>query len=467
MTGGATPIGAGVTPRLTDGPVRPLKEEKHMGLRINQNIAAQNAYRNLSVTDSQMSKSLEKLSSGFRINRAADDAAGLSISEGLRAQVGGLKVAVRNTQDGVSVAQTAEGSLNEVTSILQRMRDLAVQASNAGANDDDAKAAAGKEMDQLNAELDRIGSTTAFGKSKLLDGSFGTTYKADCTAGAITNAGATATTAGTPSVPSLATSAWTFKLTQVGGSSTVNGASIDPTSTPAGTPITVNVAAVSATASPAEIAKAVNDGLHTALRDAGLQGSEVTMSANVDKFGNASYAFGGSGSFQITDGTEGALAGASTVVVGTPPTGFGFTIADLTTNVAATGGGNSGHFQVGANANEEINISIGEVNSGTLGTKAIDLVNDPTTAITTLDTALKTVSDQRATLGAVQNRFEHTINNLNVAVENLSASESRIRDTDMAQEMVSYTRSQILTQAGTSMLSQANQSAQNVLSLLR
>src|SRR5262245_15057233 len=146
-----------------------------MGLRINQNIAAQNAYRNLSVTDSQMSKSLEKLSSGFRINRAADDAAGLSISEGLRSQIGGMKVAVRNTQDGVSVAQTAEGALNEVTSILQRMRDLSVQAANGGANDADAQAASNKEMEQLNAELDRIGSTTAFGKSKLLDGSFGQT----------------------------------------------------------------------------------------------------------------------------------------------------------------------------------------------------------------------------------------------------------------------------------------------------
>src|SRR5690242_7946338 len=159
------------------GRSRPLKEEALMGLRINQNIAAQNAYRNLSVTDSQMSKSLEKLSSGFRINRAADDAAGLSISEGLRAQIGGLKVAVRNTQDGVSVAQTAEGSLNEVTSILQRMRDLSVQASNSGATDSDAAAAANKEMTQLNAELDRIGSTTAFGKQKLLDGTFGATVK--------------------------------------------------------------------------------------------------------------------------------------------------------------------------------------------------------------------------------------------------------------------------------------------------
>src|SRR5688572_26724930 len=146
-----------------------------MGLRVNNNIAALNAYRNLSVTDGQMSKSLEKLSSGFRINRAADDAAGLSISEGLRSQIGGLKTAVRNTQDGVSVAQTAEGSLNEVTSILQRMRDLSVQTSNSGAMDAEAKDAANKEMKQLNAELDRIGSTTSFGKAKLLDGSFGAT----------------------------------------------------------------------------------------------------------------------------------------------------------------------------------------------------------------------------------------------------------------------------------------------------
>src|SRR5690348_407432 len=195
-----------------------------MGLRINQNIAAQNAYRNLSITDSQMSKSLEKLSSGFRINRAADDAAGLSISEGLRSQIGGLKVAVRNTQDGVSVAQTAEGSLNEVTSILQRMRDLSVQASNSGATDSDAAAAANKEMAQLNAELDRIGSTTAFGKQKLLDGSFSSTVTTKVVAGTNTIAATDATAVPAGAVPALpakttdATTPWTFKLTEVGGS---------------------------------------------------------------------------------------------------------------------------------------------------------------------------------------------------------------------------------------------------------
>src|SRR6187431_2642685 len=145
-----------------DGPVgTPLKEEIQMGLRINQNIAAQNAYRNLSVSDNQMSKSLEKLSSGFRINRAADDAAGLAISEGLRSQVGGLKVAVRNAQDGVSVVQTAEGALNEVHSILQRMRDLGVQAGN-DSNNTEARANITTEVDSLAKELTRISDSTNF-----------------------------------------------------------------------------------------------------------------------------------------------------------------------------------------------------------------------------------------------------------------------------------------------------------------
>jgi len=148
-----------------------------MGLRINQNIAAMNAYRNLSVTDGQMSKSLEKLSSGFRINRAADDAAGLSISEGLRAQIGGLKVATRNAQDGISVVQTAEGALTETHAILQRMRDLSVQASNGGSQDTAAQAAADTEFTQLKNELTRIASTTKFGSQPLLDGTYNGTFQ--------------------------------------------------------------------------------------------------------------------------------------------------------------------------------------------------------------------------------------------------------------------------------------------------
>jgi flagellin len=259
-----------------------------MGLRINQNVAALNSYRNLSVTDGQMGKSMEKLSSGFRINRAADDAAGLSISEGLRSQIGGLKVAVRNTQDGISVVQTAEGALTEVHSMLQRMRDLAVQAKN-GTNDSNSTAALNSEFDQLKTEIGRIASQTSFNNIKLLDGSF------------------------------------------------------------------------------------------------------------------------------------------------------------------------DADFQIGYAAGDTLNVTIGAVSAS-----SADI-----TDIATLDTAIKDISTKRANLGAVQNRFEHTINNLNVSVENLSASESRIRDTDMALEMVDFTRAQILSQAGTSMLAQANQAPQGVLSLLR
>ncbi|GAA2654152.1 flagellin N-terminal helical domain-containing protein [Paractinoplanes durhamensis] len=434
-----------------------------MGLRINQNIAAQNAYRNLSVTDNQMSKSLEKLSSGFRINRAADDAAGLSISEGLRSQIGGLKVAVRNTQDGVSVAQTAEGALNEVTSILQRMRDLSVQASNAGATDSDAAAAANKEMTQLNAELDRIGDTTAFGKQKLLDGNFGATKQTKVatdgsnSVGSVTNADGNTVAA---ALPAGAQADWKFSVTQV------NGLTKAPDGTDLSAGLEINVKAVAADATPQDLAKAVNAGIEAALKDHGFQGNELAMTAKVDSTSVATLQFKGNGAFAIdaSDASATFLTTAADVSGGSVNAGgMGM---DLTTAVEDSGG-NKGSFQVGANAKQKINIAVGAVDAETLGTAALDLTKDPDAAIGILDKALQSVSDSRATLGAYQNRFEHTINNLNVAVENLSASESRIRDTDMAQEMVSFTRSQILTQAGTSMLSQANQSAQNVLSLLR
>ncbi len=285
-----------------------------MGLRINQNIAALNAYRNLSVTDGQMSKSLEKLSSGFRINRAADDAAGLSISEGLRSQIGGLKVAVRNAQDGVNVVQTADGALNETTAILQRMRDLAVQASNGGSQDTNAQDAANQEFTALKSELTRIADTTKFGSQKLLNGSFSGVF-------------------------------------QVGA----------------------NV------------------------------GETISVS--------------------ITNGSAGLDA-----------TGLG-----LTAGVALSAVSNT----------VAQNVSLASA------------------AITAIDSAIKAVSTTRASLGAAQNRFEHTINNLNVAVENLSASESQIRDTNMASEMSQFTRAQILQQAGTAMLAQANSSQQSVLRLLQ
>jgi flagellin len=403
-----------------------------MGLRINQNIAAQNAYRNLSVTDNQMSKSLEKLSSGFRINRAADDAAGLSISEGLRAQTGGLKVAVRNAQDAISVVQTAEGALNEVTSMLQRMRDLSVQSNNASL-DDEAKQAANGEFQQLAAEIDRIAETTSFGKSKLLDGTFGNTHTTSSTAPI---AAASAPTTTTINIAELGGSTLTPALTT--GAIDLTDGKVPPTTLPAH-----------------EAVSKINDALSAALKAGGKHGDEISFSAEVASDGAITFKAQGSTAFNIE------------------ATDLGITAVDATRNTAST----PGAFQIGANAGETLDVAINAVSSKTLGLNNLDLTvaADPDNgvpsgaakAMDALDVAIKSVSDTRAKLGAHQNRFEHTINNLNVAVENLSASESRIRDTDMAQEMVAFTRNQILTQAGTSMLSQANQASQNVLSLLR
>ncbi len=261
-----------------------------MSLRINTNTDAVNAYRNLSVTQGQMSKSLEKLSSGFRINRAADDAAGLAISEGLRSQVGGLRVGVRNAQDGISVAQTAEGALTEVHSMLQRMNDLSVQYAN-GTQDTNSQAALEAEFDALQTEITRITDNAKFNGVELF----------------------------------------------------------------AGTAFT---------------------------------------------------------------------------------------------------------FQVGSDSADTIDVSATAL-------AAVDTSAAVITDSTTVQTAITAISTQRAELGAIQNRFEHTINSVNVAIENLSASESRIRDTDMAAEMVNFTRANILSQAGTSMLAQANQAPQGVLQLLR
>jgi flagellin len=389
-----------------------------MGLRINQNMAAMNAYRNLSVTDGQMAKSLEKLSSGFRINRAADDAAGLSISEGLRAQVGGLKVAVRNAQDGISVVQTAEGALNEVHSILQRMRDLSVQAANTGSQDAAATGAAQSEITQLNAELDRIGSTTKFGSQSLLNGA------AASRSGAVTGGSTTA--------PAF-TLAGTF-----------NGTTLAATA--------VTVAAATYTSAGA-YQTALQNGLDSTLTGAGISAGAVKASVKDDgggvwKVELSSAALASGGSFTIGGaGGGGVIAGASTAQANTL----------------------SKTFQIGANSGETLAVTFNGVSSSILGTSGLDLTaaGGAASAITALDSAIGTVSSSRASLGAVQNRFEHTIANLNVATENLSASESRIRDTDMAQEMVSFTRSQILTQAGTAMLAQANSAPQSVLSLLR
>ena len=284
-----------------------------MGFSVNTNVSALNTYRNLTSTQNSQSKSLEKLSSGLRINRAADDAAGLSIAEGLKAQVNGYSVAARNAQDGISVVQTAEGALGEAQSILQRMRDLSVQAAN-DTNNADARTAIKSELDELADELDRIVDSTNFNGIDLLKST--------------------------------------------------------------ATDLTVQV------------------------------------------------------------GAEGA-GGGNTITI------------DLTTNDL------QGIIEAGVydatNGGTSLNVATAA------GAQA---------AIETIDTALKAVSTARSGLGATQNRLEYAISNINVATENLTSAESRIRDVDMAKEMMNYSRTNILSQAGTAMLAQANQASSGVLQLL-
>jgi flagellin len=401
-----------------------------MGLRINQNIAAMNAYRNLSVTDSQMSKSLEKLSSGFRINRAADDAAGLSISEGLRAQVGGLKVAVRNAQDGVSVAQTAEGALTEVHSLLQRMRDLSVQASNTGANNTAARDAAKLEVDQAIAEIDRISASTEFNGTKLLQSGADLTFQVGANSAvsdqvAITRSDMSSTGLSLKGTGATSTSADLASAVYTATATTGNQFSVALTSGGVTSTVTFGLTAgktydLSTTAGRDSLVADIQAGI-----DAQNLGVKVSLQGGTS-----------TGTYQVKFASEASGAGVTALAV----TGNGQAAA-LGAQTTAAGSGTGGVATL---------IAAGDKN-----------------ALTAIDNAIKLVSEARSKFGAYQNRFEHTINNLNVTVENLSASESRIRDADMAQEMVAFTRTQILSQAGTSMLAQANQAPQSVLSLLR
>jgi len=418
-----------------------------MSLRIQNNIGALNSYRNLNVTNDMQSKSLEKLSSGFRINRAADDSAGLAISEGLRAQIGGLKVAVRNAQDGISVVQTAEGALTETHSILQRMRDLAVQASNDGGLSTGAKANIQTEVTQLKAELDRISGSTSFNGKSLLDGTYTGLFQVGANAGqtisvniatATTSTGlgvsgvdvtgvgrytaaASGTTAGTVVVSTPATdtvnAVLTFNKWDAAGTNDFTGANY-------------NVAAFRSLTGTLSFAGKTFD-----------LGSVVYADTDNAAQALAKLNAGAASAFGLATGATPFAAAAAAITFTTPTNVAGYTDA---------GGALSGYAADIARA-----------------TPVFAAASGASAAISSLDTAISTVSTQRANLGAVQNRLGNTINNLNVAAENLTASESRIRDTDMAMEMTNFTKWQILQQAGTAMLAQANQVPQGVLQLLR
>ncbi|MEB0201434.1 MULTISPECIES: flagellin [unclassified Cryobacterium] len=379
-----------------------------MGMQINTNIAANNTYRNLTATQNDMSKSLEKLSSGLRINRASDDAAGLTVSEALKSQVGGLTVASRNAQDGISVVQTAEGSLSEVQSILQRVRDLAVQAGN-DSNNKDSRTAITTEVTALTKELTRIGDSTNFNGTQLLDGSSkALSFQVGANSDASSQIKVDLTGA---NVNTIATA---IGATNVGSSYTVGAAGTNDAvqsfvvTNPDKSVSTIATAALSTGGGTAqEVADALN-------KDTSFSGSLI---ATVDTAGKLNVKALNGGAVAVANPSAGLTAGAG--------------------GLAASGGLD---FSTAAGA---------------------------AAAIKVVDAQLTKVSTARADLGAVQNRFESVVKTLAVSTENLTAAGSRIRDTDMAAEMVKYTRSSILVQAGTAMLAQANQGNQGVLKLLQ
>jgi flagellin len=411
-----------------------------MGLSINQNIAALNSYRNLSSTQNDLSKSLEKLSSGLRINRAADDAAGLAISEGLRAQIGGTKQAVRNAQDGISVVQTAEGALTETHSILQRMRTLAVQASNDGGLSTDAKTNIQDELDQLKTELTRIADTTQFNGSKLLDGSYRGTFQVGANTSAADKIVVDLVRANGMSTEGLGLAGINVTQSAAGASTaaTVNAVA-GGTPAPGTLTITTHTAAGAAVVLDAD-------------KSFGAAGLSGTISVGGKSLDLSSI------DFSKADGTGAGTADLAKLNAALQNTfGASFPAAAFGTGADAGKIVITGATPVGTDSAAVVAAKSPVFTEKSGASEAIDLIDD----------AITNVSGVRSQLGAVQNRFDHTINNLNVAVENLSASESRIRDTDMAQEMVAFTRSQILSQAGTAMLAQAKSLPQSVLQLLQ
>jgi len=397
-------------------------------MRINQNVMANNASRNLASTNVMLGKNLEKLSSGFRINRAADDAAGLVVSQGLRAQVSSLKQAARNAQDGISVVQTAEGALNEVHSMLNRMRDLTVQAANSGGNDTAARAAAQAEIDALATEITRVSDSTRFGGVNLLDGSYGIRTAVSAASAGVANTGVVGASGGSFTIA-------------------ING----------GPAITVTLSAnLNSSQTSADV---LESDINAALTAGGsIYGGKVSIT---------STAVVGSTTNNVLSISVGGLkSGESFTLVD----GAGGDLSDLgITSLTSSQIGNGGVFQIGANAGETVSLAIVDTDATSLGIGALNVTTDAgaASALGALDSAISTVSSIRGELGALQNRFESMINNLQVTTENLSASESRIRDTDMAQEMVSFTKNNVLLQAGTAMLSQANQVPQSILSLLK
>ena len=522
---------------------------------VQHNMSAMNANRMLSGVSSAQSKSTEKLSSGYRINRAADDAAGLSISEKMRGQIRGLNQASTNAQDGISLIQTAEGALNESHSILQRMRELSVQAANGTETDDDREAVQ-NEIEQLQSELTRISDTTEFNTMKLLDGSqSGSKVQVSVSKSAESNL---KTVEATAQVNKMAKAV----AENDGGDSKLSVTVLDKNGNATTTEVTVSYDKAAGTFSAngktlkavgtqndKASAKQVGDALKEALEatdfgknyditnDAGTlsftakekgstsdailtsynggatEATTKTADTGTDEYQQIAEGIGvydGSGNIedkiftvngekflyvtdpaklsddykdvnyvkvtgtnaQNADGSDAktmaALIKSKTGIEAETDKAVKTTL-NLKPSSTATGKGIE--LQIGANEGQTMSFTLDDMSADALGVggSSVNLSTQESakTATTTIDAAIKKVSKARGQMGAVQNRLEHTINNLDTASENLQTAESRIRDTDMAEEMVNYSKNSILAQAGQSMLAQANQANQGVLTLLQ
>ena len=396
-----------------------------MAMVVQHNLTAMNSNRQLSGTTSAQAKSAEKLSSGYRINRAGDDAAGLKISEKMRSQIRGLDKASSNAQDGISLIQTAEGALNEAHSILQRMNELAVQGAN-DTNESIDRDAINEELNSLTDELDRISTTTQFNKQNLLDGSFKDKNL---------QVGANANQKITLSIGNM--NAKTLGLR------TVERTTADATQT--GTkPVSINYEGASYAYNTAKT-QASNVALAKQAFSTALK-SKYTASNFAPQFNGTSVFYQNSTGTKFATANSAAINENSTV------------IANMKTAI-------DGSFSQYVTVEDATAKTVsGYTTKGMVGVGNYEIANN---SITAIQEAINKVSSQRSALGAVQNRLEHTINNLDTAAENAQSSESTIRDTDMASEMVNYSKNNILAQAGQSMLAQANQSTQGVLSLLQ
>ncbi|MFC4738045.1 flagellin [Bacillus daqingensis] len=455
-------------------------------MKINNNIQALNAYRNLYQNQQATSSNLEKLSSGLRINRAADDAAGLAISEKMRSQIKGLKMAERNALDGISLMQTSEGALQEVHAMLQRMRELSVQAAN-DTNTDEDREQLQKEIDQLKKEIDSVSEKTEFNTRKLLDGS----------SALVTTLSGEQILGGTPDVQSAEYASGSYRLqmenvvqtaemTQPAAGLNESSVLLDPNGSGQFGSYTINVREYDEQSASAKVEVIGPQGrvLETKVIE---KGEDVTVggvsikTADITSNGTARVKLEATASLKLNklneDETETLVRAEKTVTTVNGefryegihyPVGASVLAAEQPAQEFSLSN-NALAFQIGPNTGQEVLIDIPKMDTVTLGITDISVASskDAGEAIFKLDRAVAMLSDARAKLGAVQNRLEHTINNLQVTHENLTSSESRIRDADMALEMTEFTRNNILNQSATAMLAQANQLPQGVLQLLQ